>query len=54
MTKEFEITKIGVEKGIDLRLDIQDSLLPNLVLQGSSSNIECCVIKWMTSIAYLK
>jgi hypothetical protein len=34
MTKEFEMTKIGAEKGIDLRLDIQDSLLPNLVLQG--------------------
>ena len=32
MTKEFEILKIQVEKGVDLGFKFKDSLFPNVVL----------------------
>ena len=36
-TKEFEITEIGVEEGVDLGSEIKDSLLPHVVLGGGDS-----------------
>ena len=32
MIKEFEISEISVEEGVDLGSKIKDSLLPNVVL----------------------
>ena len=36
MTKEFEITGIEVEEGVDLGSAIKDSLFLNIVLQGGT------------------
>ena len=49
MTKEAEIAEIGVQKGVDLGFEINDSLLSSVVLQEELFH---CLMsrKWTTSL----
>ena len=49
MTKEAEIAEIGVQKGVDLGFEINDSLLSSVVLQEEL--FHCSMSrKWTTSL----